>query len=848
MRETGTAAEVAAARTKDLAGSAEALGSALQTAGIKIGQGLSPALQSVADSATAAVNALSGPTASRAISGLTSLLPSLLAGFVALKVVPAIFTSIQIAVLRTRLALLDMASASRQVGKTTAAVTALKNAFIALRGTLISLGIFAAVAGFTYLITRESEAEKATKAFKKAVDDLAGSLSALESAQQGAADAVFGAERAKLGIEQAEIAEATARAALANSTAAKGSAERRQQEIALALAIQDVTFAERDYARAVQKSREARDDELAAQERVKRDRQKEIESTEKLLLARLAEARVRRDSTRVGNLAAEEDARKKLVDQIKQESKELLISEDANERAQGKRLQLLAELIRTTEKVEDVEVDVIFDPKNTLRGLVTRMASTFKEAGFTSAETYERYLLAGLRIAKDRVSAYLRGPYADAVTRAAVEAHRVAGGSAADAFDEALSAGLAASATSQQRSASLQRQLDIAAAGGASLQQQLAIARRQRAEAQRRVDAIEARVREIGSANIGKKQFEELREERQQAAADLRAASQAVVSLEEQIAAEAKSAQSKIAEARDKADQAVLDAIEVVSERSQKLLRAAERTEGLRDDLKIQRLIAAQTRRAIAIVEKTIKDAELKKETLKTLNRVLEDTLAEIADIQKTLVEQRQARIEEAITLDIEFFGIAKNVQGEIRARQRLIALLKKQQDAVKKGSVEYKRLRNRIREEQEAIKELRGQMKERNNAFKELAFSFLQAQQGFAANLLGNLIPGGATSGLVGNTSPSAATSGGAAPFLNASPGRAINPEDDLAARAQVSAGVRLGVSRGQANSQTELLRQILAVLKDLHRGAGFPEARYNRIRSSSAMDTGGGGGVATA
>ncbi len=109
---------------------------------------------------------------------------------------------------------------------------------------------------------------------------------------------------------------------------------------------------------------------------------------------------------------------------------------------------------------------------------------------------------------------------------------------------------------------------------------------------------------------------------------------------------------------------------------------------------------------------------------------------------------------------------------------------------------------------------------KERNkqkNLFAQATFDFLQAQQGFASNLLGNLIPSGATGGLVGGS-----------PVSNA-----LTPAAGFADGQSKS-----GPTSGQAQTTNGILARILEQLKVLNGSQAAPEANRQAAWQRSTMD----------
>lgn len=305
-------------------------------------------------------------------------------------------------------------------------------------------------------------------------------------------------------------------------------------------------------------------------------------------------------------------------------------------------------------------------------------------------------------------------------------------------------------------------------------------------------------------------------------------------------ASDAKSAAALAARAASEADRALLEALGQRREDAQRKIAAASDTPGVQDDIRRQNTLQALIKIQIQKIRARIKDEQARKDAIRALRIALIASRQEEERLRQEQVAAAVAAQQETINLDITFAETTGNVNREVAARERLIALLRKQQAKVKKGTIEWKRLRNEIAEQQQAIKEAREQNekgKEETNNFAQQAFEFLQTQQGFASNLLGNLIPGFATGGLVGGGGGAAATTPG-----GAFPG-ALSPEEHgfgpgLAAESALAGSRDRGVRPVQVDTTNQLLRAILRSLQNLNGRAGHPEARYNRDVANAHMD----------
>ncbi len=318
-----------------------------------------------------------------------------------------------------------------------------------------------------------------------------------------------------------------------------------------------------------------------------------------------------------------------------------------------------------------------------------------------------------------------------------------------------------------------------------------------------------------------------------------RALEQELLGVTEALRGVAAKAASDAAKAKADADQAIKDAAAAASKQVQSFLtgqglardqrqnkiQAAAQTAGLQDDINQEKLLKALVLKQIAAINDRIKDEKVRVAAVTALRGVLNTVNAAISDLvkqQKEAQDQQRQNLIKSASLDIDFAQTVGNRTKEISAREALIVQLKKEQQTVKRGTVEWKQLRNDIAAQNQAIKELNGERDKQKNLFATATFDFLQAQQGFASNLLGNLIPGGATGGLVG---------GGDAV------GAALNPVAGAA-----GASAKSGPTAGQANSTNHLLSLILEGIKRLNGTAAAPEAQRQRSGQNAIFDYTGG------
>lgn len=302
-------------------------------------------------------------------------------------------------------------------------------------------------------------------------------------------------------------------------------------------------------------------------------------------------------------------------------------------------------------------------------------------------------------------------------------------------------------------------------------------------------------------------------------------------------------AQTAAASLKAKADRAAADAASAVRAREQALLSAqglardqrqnridqAAQTQGLKDDILQEKKLKALVLQQIAEVKARISLEGGRAAALTVLRAILTQIngqLKSLAQQQQDAQKAQRDALLQGVELDISFAQITENQAAEVNARNRAIAILNKELAAEAKAhgktTVAYKEIRNQIAEQQKALDEITKAKQQANNALGKAEFEFLQAQQGFASNLLGNLIPGGATGGLVG---------GGAVQS-------ALNPISAFA-----DGQGRTGPTSGQAQTTNSILMGILQQLKVLNGTQATPEANWQAKQSLSSLDGIGGG-----
>jgi len=395
--------------------------------------------------------------------------------------------------------------------------------------------------------------------------------------------------------------------------------------------------------------------------------------------------------------------------------------------------------------------------------------------------------------------------------------------------------------------------LDITIAGGGP-GAQLANVRAQEAQARRILDE---QIRARGRGDVSNEAVRVAQEDLARIITERRSIEDQMASDAEQAAEESKRKAEEIKRKREEQDQAFLEALGFGRERAQERIVQAQTTEGLADDIAATRALRQLVLRQIETIKDRVKSAELRIDAIRELRRITRDLRREQRALRQQQREEIQERAAERNQLDISFAQTTENRRAEIAARLREVARLRRLQSATRKGTLEYKRLRNLIAEQQKAIDELRGQQEKNNDAQLKVAFAFLQRQRGFFANVIGNLIPGDMTQGIVGkgpgitvgfppeSEGGALTRTGGRLPGLEGFGGQvAANLVRERHRREQDDASTRLrGVTAGQGNTQIDLLRKIWIEVRRSNRGSDHPEAKQQRKTGATALDYGGGG-----
>lgn len=415
--------------------------------------------------------------------------------------------------------------------------------------------------------------------------------------------------------------------------------------------------------------------------------------------------------------------------------------------------------------------------------------------------------------------------FADQITNALHDAFALVNSTIANAQKSIRAGQIASVGRAGGQAAGLQEQFDAIVAGGGSLQAQIANLKRQ------------AQVQAKIIANAGPNAAGVLLEARREAQAKLAQINGQIVSIENQIASDQKAAQDEAARIREDAkrasDQAFLQTQEDARSRQGRLVDLAGDTEGLQDDIRRRQGLRTLITQQISALRASAVDEKTKQDAIKALVAAKQATSDEINKLVKTQAQQnkeQQAAAQEEresaqIALGESILDLTGNKNPLLKALDAAIKDAVKERNAAKKGSLAFVKAQTEINN---LLKQRKDLLNTAQDAAQKAAqgfsgFEFLQKTQGFASNLLGNLIPGFATGGLVGNTS--------------AVRSQITDPGPGLQSEIPFGNQIDRGVRPVQVDTTNALLRQILATLNGAHTNP--VEIRRNRFTSDAVMDT---------
>jgi hypothetical protein len=323
---------------------------------------------------------------------------------------------------------------------------------------------------------------------------------------------------------------------------------------------------------------------------------------------------------------------------------------------------------------------------------------------------------------------------------------------------------------------------------------------------------------------------------------------QGAIDAAQQIADDAQKAADLVQKLLDDADQAFLTAIGLEQGNVGIRQTIAEGTKSLNDDIAAQQLLQKTLLRERAQAAKTISNLTLRAQTIQGLTQAYQQSVNDekaLHEAQKQaaleLKQRIQAERESSLDSDIEFAQINKNRGAEIRAHQAKIKFLIDLQNHTKRGTAEWKKLRNEIAQERKAIKDLRGEADKARADLLAMEFEFLQTQSGFAANVLSNILPASTIAGTVGGGISTPAGLGG-----GATAAQVKVPAADFATAvhkrpqaASATAQGGRGATAGQMSQLIHIQTQTLHVMMRLVGQGTHPEATHQRRSVAVSMDT---------
>ncbi len=387
------------------------------------------------------------------------------------------------------------------------------------------------------------------------------------------------------------------------------------------------------------------------------------------------------------------------------------------------------------------------------------------------------------------------------------------------------------------------------------LQSQGAPPQRQLPAAQAALAADQGRLNQLlGEPSGTKGRATAIRKIRQQIISDraeIKTLTGDIADVQKKAAQDAKDAAAKAKDARDKQDQALLDLFQGQQTRITDALISAGPRRELALTIKLRNLFRQQREET----RKRIQDLQTRKATLtdettqiKELNKQIKELRKQQADALAEQVAARRDAQQAHLEALLSIAETTKSTSDDKKREKALIAFdqaqirrilaIKRRRRLTIDEAAQLDALRVDVAQRKKAIDDLNKQTKDTQKSQESLFFTFLQTQQGFAANLLGNLIPGFATAGLVGGSQAAAAGPSGVAGF----PGGPRTPEEHgrgIGATTALAASRDRGVRPVQVDTTNHLLRQILRSLQNLNGRASHPEARHQKSVAIAGMDT---------
>lgn len=715
--------------------------------------------------------------------------------------------------------------------------------------TAWTVAIAAAVAITVFLITRQSEAEKAAKALAGATRDLASAFQEASNQADALANAQSALKTDQIALQAAKLAAVQARRDLAQSKAAAGSFERAQLENRLAFALDGVRRAEQQVA-ADRKAVTTGQKDATAADAARFDALKKEADATKRVAKEIERAQGLSKLGFGGDTTRETKAQQNVIDKLNERADAERKLTGEQHRAVAERLAAIAQLVG---KVKDLPltIDLIFQAPNLDTGL-KRVEDNLKLTGQKGGASFVDALRLALNPNAIRdLLGDLPGVFAAIGKKSGTDFGAQIIAQISQIMDQVNRLILAGATRltiqlSNQTDTLLQNVTRTQLTGG-SLDQQLSIAKAARARADRELAAADAAVK------ASKGQSQAAKQKQAKALQDVGSAQADIDRIQGEIASKAKDAasarQKKIDDAKkaqDAADQSFLTLLGESQAGLDLALSKADLTKGLADNIAAQKALGAFFKREIAIANSTITDVHLRIQTVNQLRQALVQSqlatkrlVEEQAAAAKQAIIDKRDRQQESLELDVQIADTTKNKAKELKAHQALLKFLEDRRRHTTRGSVEWKRLTLAIDQEKASIAALKGANDQKNAALKALEFSFLQTQSGFAANLLGNLLPTGAVAGTVGVGVSTPTPLGGGAVTPAGSPAAGTGGIDKSIAK-DAQKATTPGPSHGQLSTLITIARAQLQVLQGSKAKAtvGHPEVAVQRAAQHAAMD----------
>ena len=886
LDKTGTAAKVNEARMTGLKGATAGLSNTVENLALGLGQKATPALIGATVGLTSFITAAShsstiallGETLHVVADGVKGLGEAVSFSVPVLSQLVGLLTSVTAAIGPTtilagvaayiafnkvlsistvglRLFLAELSTSIALGGGLRAALGLMTESMLAFATSTagVTLGIGLLVAGLVFLATRESAAERATKALKAATTDLASAMETAAQATDTLSRSQANLNTDKIALKTAQLALIEAKRDQARSKAAAGSLEQQQVENRVAVALDNVHRAQQQVLQDQKEvGQNAKDNAVAQQNRIDAAH-KEAEALHSVSDAARAAAQFAFGSGQKGEATQNQIITQSIDDRIAA-LKKLPGAENA---ALVARLNAIKQLVGKTKDIDTV-IGIVLDAKSLTQGLA-QVESLFRRTGNDSGAAFVEAMQIAIdptRLLKPIL------PVLDLLKTLGKQGGTNFAEGIVSAVQNALSlvnrlilqgATALTVRLSNQTDTLLQNVQRIELTGG-SLDQQLSAAKEARARAERELSAADAAVKASGGRSQAAK------ERQKKALQDFASAQSEVDRIQGDITQNAKKAadaRKKAADdakkARDDADQAFQQSLGEAQAPIDLRITKAGLTKGVQDDIDAQLALQKFIQTEIREATKSIHDVHTRIAVVNQLRQALvqsQITTKGLIEQQKTDAKQaiidKRDRQQESLELDIQIAETDKNKGKELKAHQRLLKFLEDRIKHTTAGTVERKRLQLAIEQEKAAIKDLKKANDDKNNALQQLEFSFLQTQAGFAANLLGNLLPAGSVAGTVGVSGALTQTPHG----TNLLGGGAVTPAGgpsgggggtviDTAVASDSAKATTPGPSHGQINTLIALARAQLQVLQGRNAKLGHPEATVQRAAQHAAMDT---------